>query len=869
MARSVHEREVPANVIAARRRAGGAFVAFAGGLWLARSGTSPGAAWCLGGAAVLAIGALLARGWLVRALLALAMVAFGLGWYSLRIESTRRDSLAQVLERGANSPATRAGIEPGDAAPRGVIVCLEGTALDAPEVVSDHTRGLERFLHDGARSRLTMRARALASGTSLIPVSGALRVWIDGETLPGVRAGDAVRVTGVFDGPRGPMNPGAVDRRLLAAQDGAQGSLSLSSPTLVQRLDRPTWWSGLDSLRATFSLARSAMRARARTAVDSMLGEGAGRGLEMGGDESGELVRGLLLGELSNDPEGLRATFTRLGLLHTLCISGFHLAVMAMVTLTLIRLTGDRGWIEPIVVAGLVLGYAMIVPPNSPVLRSALMVLLLLVSEALGRRYDRLTMLFWIGIVVLIVRPLDLWSLGFQLTFGVTGLLYVVVPVFESRLLGPMVFGARPGTVGARQRISRAIRAAFAINVACWAASAPAILFRTGLASPIAVIAGAALGPIVVIVLWLGYVALLLGMVAPPVASWLGVVVRPCATLATWIAATLDRVPWGSMRLPPVSLAWTIVATAAAILWLRRGWWKRTRGWLVASALVLWLTVEWMGVGVPANIATRIDMLSVGDGSCLLVRSGRDAVLWDAGSLTAGLGSRDIPKSLRALGAWRVPTVVVTHPDLDHYGLLPDLVGPLGVRDVVLGQRFLDRVAESPHSPESYLLAELSRRGVRVRAITAGARLSLGSRELVFLSPRAGATYAMDNEHSLVAMVVAHGTNDAAHADAILTGDLARQGIEDVARNWPALRASVLELPHHGSADPRAIEWVGKVSPGVVLQSTGPKRARDVRWAVVRSGRTWLCTAEDGATWAEIGVDGTVRAGGFNSRAGR
>jgi competence protein ComEC len=546
-----------------------------------------------------------------------------------------------------------------------------------------------------------------------------------------------------------------------------------------------------------------------------------------------------------------------------LTISGFHLAVMALVTLTLVRLTGDRGWLEPTIVAALVLGYSMIVPPNSPVLRSALMVLLLLASEACGRRYDRLTILFWIGVVVVLVRPLDLWSLGFQLTFGLTALLYAVVPVFESRVVGPQVFGTKPGTVGAGQRLGRVVRGAVAINFSCWLAAAPAILFRTGLASPIAVLAGVIVGPLVVVVLWCGYVALLLGMIEPRIAGWLGVLVRPTARWTTEVAVWLDRVPWGSMRLPPVSWAWAAVTTAVLIVWLRQGWWRRSRGWLITGMLGVWLAIEWSGTGMRASVGTRIDMLGVGDGSCLLVRSGRDAILWDAGSLTAGLGAREIPTALRRLGAWRVPTVVITHPDLDHYGLLPDLIGPLGVENVVLGQRFLDRATGAESGPEAYLLNELSRRGVRVDIAGGGARLALGSREVVFLSPRAGAPYGRDNEHSLVAKVVARGSGDIALADAVLTGDVSSEAVGDLLRSHPTLGARVMELPHHGSADSRAIEWVGRVSPWVVLQSTGPTRVDDPRWAIVRSGREWHCTAVEGAVWAEVGVDGSVRAGGM------
>lgn len=904
--RSLHERAVAPHVRAARWRAGIAFAAFAGGVWIERRAWKAGlfagdgegevvhpAAWLLGLGLVAGALALAARGWWMRLALVLAMVLVGAGWSSLRLTMQERDALPSVLGR-LQGDGPRIGTGLGASSLRGSLASVEGIVLERPRLAERSGGGLERYLPHTESVRLVVRVRGVVDGGRVLPASGVVRAWID---LPGGfrgrssdvsgaparatdlpsplathRAGDAVRLTGVLIEPKPATNPGAVDRRVLAAQDGVVGSLTLPGPALVETLVEPAWLGANDRVRAGLARAREALRERAQSVVDIMLDARSGGGGEGENDQTNSdaalLVRGLLLGDLPHDPDGLQATFTRLGLLHALTISGFHLAVMAMVSLTIVRLTGDRGWVEPALVAALVIAYSLIVPPNSPVLRSALMVLLLLAGEALGRRYDRLTLLFWIGLVVLAVRPLDLWSLGFQLTFGLTGLLYVVVPEFSSRVLGPIVRGPVPGTVGASTALARVVGQAFAVNASCWLASAPLVLLRTGLASPIAVVAGLIVGPLVVVVLWLAYVALLMGMIVPAIAGWLGWPVRASADLVAWMAQLLDRVPLGSLRLPPVSIAWTLAATVLLVIWMRRGWWKRARGWLVVGVLGAWLAAEWMRPSLSPEVRVRVDMLSVGDGSCLLVRSGRNAMLWDAGSLTAGLGSREIPGALRSLGVWRVPTVVVTHPDLDHYGLLPDLIAPLGVREVLLGERFLLRAGEDAAGgiaagmpgPEAFLLEELRRRGVRVRTVGAGERLALGECEVSFLSPMPDAPFGRDNEHSLVATVRKRG-DATGPAEVLLTGDVATEAIDALVARLPTLQARVMEVPHHGSADPRAIEWMSAVNPAVALQSTGPRRVMDHRWSLARSGRAWLCTATDGAAWAEVLRDGTVRAG--------
>ena len=73
--------------------------------------------------------------------------------------------------------------------------------------------------------------------------------------------------------------------------------------------------------------------------------------------------------------------------------------------------------------------------------------------------------------------------------------------------------------------------------------------------------------------------------------------------------------------------------------------------------------------------------------------------------------------------------------------------------------------------------------------------------------------------------------------------------------------ATAAQLPHHGSARPEAYEFVRRVDPSVVLQSTGPSRLDAPRWDATRQGRRWLVTTRDGASRADLMRDGTVRAG--------
>src|SRR5205823_4667612 len=95
----------------------------------------------------------------------------------------------------------------------------------------------------------------------------------------------------------------------------------------------------------------------------------------------------------------------------------------------------------PAAVAVLVALYMLVLPAQAPILRAGILVLVLLIADASGRRYDRATLLGWIALALLIIRPLDAWSLGFQLSFGIVAALLLLGDTVHHRLWGVPILG--------------------------------------------------------------------------------------------------------------------------------------------------------------------------------------------------------------------------------------------------------------------------------------------------------------------------------------------------------------------------------------------------------------------------------------------
>ncbi|MEC9373076.1 MAG: ComEC/Rec2 family competence protein, partial [Planctomycetota bacterium] len=402
---------------------------------------------------------------------------------------------------------------------------------------------------------------------------------------------------------------------------------------------------------------------------------------------------------------------------------------------------------------------------------------------------------------------------------------------------------------------------AAAAAVAAWAVATPLVMLHFGIVSPLGPAATLLLMPLVVVVLSLGYAALLVGAIVQPLAGLMGSGLVWLGMGVTWIVFVMDGLPGAVLFVPRVSEAWVVAATVVIVWWIVRGSWRDWRTVSASAVVVVWLVLQWMGTGVGRDAALRMDALDVSQGTCMLVRSGDEAMLWDCGSLRMTVGERLVPNAVRELGSGRVRRVVLSHPNIDHYSGLVDALAPLGVREVMVGEGFVRAAEEDGDGPAALLLEEVRRRGVAVRVVRAGETFSFGEARATVVWPDSIEGLETVNDTSLVMrieVVTAGGPRRV-----LLTGDIQRDAMRRMMAGEVDIAADVMEAPHHGSAIAASYAFVERGDPGVVIQSTDRSRLDDARWDEVRAGRMWLATAGVGAVSVVIERDGTVAADGF------
>ncbi len=832
----------------ARLRAIGVFASLvAGYLCAAKFGAGLHAGWLAGFGCLFGAAALVGKRWFL-AFGAAALICLAGSYYQMRVQWRDPAGLSARIETlVAGSPA------------RSAIVKVRGTVETNLRMAPRQGPPLGEFLHQNPAARCVIDVEEIWNGGSWERAEG--RMWLKVDLPPDaievprkVGAGDAVEVVGMARGLGKPTNPGEFDSAEWASDHGFAGSIALSSMELIAEVQNErSWW---QRVRGTWVGFKEGLATRARSGL-----ERATAGMN---ETERTLVLALVLGDTPTD-ESLNQAFMRLGLAHVLAISGFHLVVMIQMFLVLMRMTGDRGRFETVIAMALVILYMFIVPAQAPIVRSGWTCLALLAAEWIGRRYDTVTLLIWISAALAIVHPTDMWALGYQLSCGLTVLLIWLGQHARNTLFVPRIRGIvqpqRSVPQHARRWAIEQFRVIVSTTLLCGLAAVPWIAARTGTVSPLIVVATVIVVPPITVLLWIAFLALALGVIAPPLVDFIAPVLAFASRGIVWLISAVDSLPMTHFRVVRPDVILALCASTMVIAWFVRRRRRERLMWALTGVILVWYGAEWGSHRwKDSQRVLRIDMLDVGDGSCLVVRSGGKTILWDAGSLRRGMGSDTIIRVLTEMDVTRLDAVYISHPDIDHFGGLPAIITAFKVKDVFTCDRYISQATTMPDGAAGTLMQLAKDAGCEFHASHDGDATALGNVKLELLAPPGPEPdWNIDNEHSLV-MLMKSGDEQLA----LLTGDLQEQGLVRLKRTHSGLRPIVLELPHHGSFSAAAKEFAGELQPKVVLQSTSQKREGDMRWSDVRRGvQAWYTTSADGASFAEFEKDGSLMTGSF------
>jgi len=258
-------------------------------------------------------------------------------------------------------------------------------------------------------------------------------------------------------------------------------------------------------------------------------------------EPNASLMEGILLGERRGIPEDLNNALIVVGLIHIVVLSGYNISIVAEQALRVFNLFLSRKAALVVGAAAIVL-FALMVGAGATVVRATLMGLIAILARVLMRPSLALRALGVAGGAMLLWNPSVIFDSSFILSMLATFGLITLSPAVERRLTRvPERFG---------------LRSIVASTIAVQIYILPALLYMTGILSFFALLANALVLPFIPIMMFMGFVAGMLGLIHISLAL-------PFAVLAHTMLVWLTTVASATAGLPSAS---TVVA--AFPLWV-------------------------------------------------------------------------------------------------------------------------------------------------------------------------------------------------------------------------------------------------------------------------------------------------------------
>jgi competence protein ComEC len=514
----------------------------------------------------------------------------------------------------------------------------------------------------------------------------------------------------------------------------------------------------------------------------------------------GAVLEALLLGEDGRLDPGTVLALQQSGLYHLFAISGGHIAIIAFLLFSLLRLIRVPRAAADLALIVFLLLYTLFVEGSPSVIRASSMTVAYLLGRLLWKEVRVLNTIAASAFALLLANPFSLFDAGFQLTY---------VATFSIILFAPAVIKRLP-------RLPLKMGELTALSLSALAGVLPIIAWHFNRVTFASLILNYAAIPLVGLTMGLGYSLLPLSaalpFLGPPVAAGLKFLV----TVFSGISHLADGVPLLSYRIP-TPRGWTVVGYFLLLLLLLPRPRFRAQRPLAAAGVVVFFVILVTYPFRPRSEDLSVTLIDVGQGDSLLVEfPGRERMLIDGGGFpdnSFDVGERVVSPVLWRRGLKRIDVLVLTHPHPDHLDGLAAVA-----RNFRIGEFW---EAYPPSSPGPGPYAELLKAlgpGTPRRRIFRGFSRRIGGVLVTAVHPAPGdgpGPPGGENDFSLVLRLAFGRTSF------LLTGDIEAEAERRIVEREDDIGAFVLKSPHHGSSSSSTEPFLDRVLPAIVLIPVG------------------------------------------------
>ena len=539
-------------------------------------------------------------------------------------------------------------------------------------------------------------------------------------------------------------------------------------------------------------------------------------------------AKALLLGDRSDLDYSTLSALSVSGIRHVVAVSGLHVSILFSLVFIMF---GYRRSVTPFVGMILLVLFAATTGFTPSVVRASIMHGLMLGAMAFQKEYDSPTALSFAVLTMLLINPLVITSVGFQLSVGCLVGILLFSDAIQKFILSDKCLGSpKPKTLSGNIKVW--VAGSVSMTLSTWITTAPLCAFYFGTISLIGVLTNLLTLWLITLIFWGILIVCLLSAVYMPFAQGVAWVISWPIRFVLWISNTFASFPLAAVYTRSVYIVmWLVfcyVMLAAFLLMKKKHPWVLTS--CVTISLALAVTASWLE---PRMDEYRFTMLDVGQGQSILIQNRRETYLVDCGGDLDEAAADAAVHMLLSQGITQLDGAIVTHYDDDHAASVPYVLSRIPAK-----QLYLPEIPDTGKNRDT-----LESMG--------GEWITWIPPETVYPIENAGITLIMtspqrsDNENS---MCILFQTQD---CDILITGDRGPVGEKALLaiRELPDLE--VLVVGHHGAKGVATLELLSETHPEIALISVSRDNlyghpAEDVLERLALFDCAVLSTAQEG-----------------------
>lgn len=628
--------------------------------------------------------------------------------------------------------------------------------------------------------------------------TGRLRLSIYNNDIR-LRYGDIIRFEARLKKPRSFWNPGAFDYEAHLARKGVHAIASIGEKDQIEIIG---------NTGNIFFVRLSEMRDKIKEVItNSLTGPPAA------------ILLAMIIGDTTGLTDEIRDAFMASGTTHILSISGSHLGLIAVFIFfimrfaigllpekTLLRITL---YTTPTKIAAMtailpVIFYTLISGAQIATVRSMIMILVFILAVLVDRGNEILNSLALSGLIILLIDPLSIHDISFQLTM--VSVLFIALAIELKR---QQTKKDEPDIVKARTDFTHSIREKvflyLFITIAVSLGTAPIVAFYFRQVAWVGLFANS------IIVPFAGFVIVPFGLLSSIISVFTGTFFLSglnelLLNLFYGLVRLFAQIPYAERHIAsPGTFYLSLFYILVFLLYRER---KINYKAIVFIGLMLFALIARPLIS-QLNRDFKITFLDVGQGDSAVIEfPDKKVMVIDGGGIfseTFDIGRAVLAPYLWDSGIYTIDYLVLTHPQLDHVGGFPYLLEKMKIKEV------WENGDEGGSIAYRRFAGLIKKKGVLQKTELSEMKADIRDVKVLVIDSLTGASI---NDRSIVLRI------SNADYSLLFAADI-EKGAQEALLKYDGIKSNIIKVPHHGAKSSLNEGFIRAVNPEIAVVSVG------------------------------------------------